>query len=160
MQAMKGPNAVGPFLGERQSVTTEDLKARPLRIVGTDLEPRREDQTVELVGHLVDDHPVLGDALDPEAPRVDQRHVVAIERKQIFVVETGPLAVIAVPGLQGFGGGPVGDNRIDPRPDFLHFGEIREFGRLGVPPHHGELLGDAGPRVVDQILVGFAAVGE
>jgi hypothetical protein len=26
MQTMKGPNAVSPFLGERQSVTTEDLK--------------------------------------------------------------------------------------------------------------------------------------
>src|ERR1700732_3723351 len=67
MQAMKGPNAVRPFLGERQSVTAEDLKARPLRIVGTDLEARRKDQTVELVGHPVDDDRVLGDAVNPEA---------------------------------------------------------------------------------------------
>src|ERR1700688_4067764 len=94
MQAMKGPNAVRPFLGERQSVTAEDLKASPLRIVGTDLEARRAAQTAELVGPLVYDERVLGDAVNPEPPRVDQRRVVAIERPQIFVVETGPLAVI------------------------------------------------------------------
>ena len=128
MQAMKGANAVGPFLGERQSVATDHLKARPPRVVGTDLEARRKDQTVELVGHPVDDDPALGDALNPAATRIDQRHVVAIERLQIFVVETGPLAVVAVPGLQRLGGGWVGHNRVDARPDFLHFGEVREFG--------------------------------
>src|ERR1700737_3006681 len=85
MQAMKSLDTVSPILGERQSVTTDHLKARPSRIVGTDLEARRKDQTVELRAHLVDDDPVLGDALNPEAPRIDQRHVVAIERLQIFV---------------------------------------------------------------------------
>ena len=46
------------------------------------------------------DHPGRGDPRDPLAVRVDQVGVRVVEGLQVLVVEAGPLAQLAVPGLQ------------------------------------------------------------
>src|SRR5579871_4715480 len=49
VQAVEGPDAVGPLLGEGEPVAAHDLESGATRVVGADLEPGGEDETVELV---------------------------------------------------------------------------------------------------------------
>ena len=126
-QTLKRAHAVVPPLGERHAVAADQLESGAAAVVGAHLETRCEDQAVELVGHPVDHHTGFGDALHPEAPGVDQGHVVAVERLQVLVVEAGPLAEVAVPGFERLCGGAVGDDVGDAGPDLLHLGEVRQF---------------------------------
>ena len=110
---------------------------------------------------------VRGDPFDAPALRVDEGDVVAVERVQILVVEAGPFAEVAVPRLERFRGGTVGHDRVDAGPDLFHLREVSQIrcaqtlfvghpGDAGLP-HDKELLDDAGPGVVDEVLVGFPA---
>ena len=99
-----------PLLGERHAVAAVDLVAGAARVVGADLEAGGVDQAVELVLDAVDDDAALGDALDAPAVGVDERDVRAVERLQVLVVEAGPLAELAVVGLQRLGGRRVVDD--------------------------------------------------
>ena len=167
-QALEGAHAVAPALGQCDAVAADQLEAGAAAVVGAHLETRREDQTVELVGHPVDDDAGLGDALHAAAAGVDQRDVVPVERLQIFVVEAGPLAEIAVPGFERLGGGAIGHDLVDPRPDLLHLGEVRQSRCRGVRcsgsdrtvavvTHDRKLAGDARPGVGDQVFVRLSA---
>ena len=148
-------------------VAPDQLESGATAVVGAHLEARREDEAVELVGHVVDDNARLGDAVHSAAAGVDQRDVVAVERLQILVVEAGALAEVAIPGLERRRGGAIGDDLIDSCPDLFHLGEIRELDVAGpllgvhrpirVMAHHGKLAGDARPGVGDQILLGLSA---
>lgn len=88
-------------------------------------------------------------------------------------METGPFAEVAVPRFERLGGGGVGDDRVDPRPDLVHLGEVGQLdvaaALLGireaidaqlVVTHDRKLAGDARPGVGDQILVGLPSGGE
>ena len=148
-------------------VSPDDLEAGPPRVVGADLETGCEDQTVDVVLRTVDNNAVAGDALDALALGVDECHVVPVERLQIVVVEAGALAEVAVPGFERFGRRGIVHDRIDAGPNLLHLGEVGHFHCaqalfVGHPldgglPHQEELLDDARPRIVDEILIGFAA---
>ena len=162
-QALERAHTVAPLLGQRHAVAADQLEPGAAAVVGAHLETRCEDQAVELVVHSVDDDAGLGDALHPAAAGVDQRDVVAVERLQILVVKARPLAEVAVPGFERLGGGGIGHDLVDPRPDFLHLGEVGEFDvagallgahrRVGVVAHHRKLPGDARPGVGDQIFL-------
>ena len=150
-----------PLLGQGQAVAADDLEAGALRVTGADLEAGGENQTVQRVFDAVDDHAVHGDLLDSPAVGVDEGDVGTVERLQVLVVEAGPLAEVAVPRLERLGGGRIGHDRIDARPDLFHLGEVGQFG--GVRPcvvHDRQLFDEAGPRVVDQVLVGRTTRGE
>ena len=169
-EAVKSPHTVSPLVGERHRVSPDDLEAGSPRVLGADLETGCEDQTVDAVLDAVDDHTVAGDPPDALALRVDEGDVVAVERLQILVVEARSLTEVAVPGFERFGSGGIGDNRIDAGPDVLHLREVGHFHCaqtlfVGHPfdsglPHHEELLDDARPRIVDEVLIGLAACGE
>ncbi len=114
VDAVQALHAVVPALAEGDAITPDRLEAGPAGIVGANLEARREDQTIELVVHAVGPHAGLVDALDALAAGVDEmggRLVVGLE---VLVVEAGPLAQLAIPGLERFGGGLVLDDGIDP----------------------------------------------
>ena len=104
MHAVQRRDAVRPLLGQRQAVAAVQLVAGAARVVGADLEAGGVDQAVELVLDAVRDDAVLGDALDALAVRVDERDVRAVEGVEVLVVEAGPLAELAVVGLQRLGG--------------------------------------------------------
>ena len=80
------------------------VEAGAARVVGADLEARREDQAVELVVHAAGPHAGLVDALDALAVGVDEVRARLVVRLQVLVVEARPLAELAVPGLQRLGG--------------------------------------------------------
>ena len=84
-------------------------------------------------------------------------------------MEARPLAQLAVPGLEGLGRGRVLDDGVDPGPDLVHLlvvagpeGGLDELGgelAAGADLGHdavADALGDVGPAVLDQVLVGEA----
>ena len=86
------------------AVTPDRVEAGPPGVLRADLEARCVDQAVEFVVLAVGPHAGLVDALHPLAIGVDQvgaRLVVGVE---VLVVEAGPLAQLAVPGLERLGG--------------------------------------------------------
>ena len=166
-EAVQRANPVAPLLGQRQPVATDDFETGTPRVFRADLESGREDQAVDAVFGAVHHDAVGSDPLDALALGVDEGDVVAVERLEILVVEARSLAEVAVPRLERLGGGGVGHDRVDSGADLLHLGEVGQihcaqtfFVRHSfdaVLPHHEELLDDARPRVVDQVLVGVAA---
>ena len=85
-------------------IAADEFVARAAGVVGADLEAGREDEAVELVFDAVGHHALLGDLLDALAIGIDQRHILPVEGRQVVVVEAGPFAELAVPGLECFGG--------------------------------------------------------
>ncbi len=131
-----------------------------------DLEARRVDQAVEFVVLAAHPHPGLVDALDALAVGVDQMDVRVVVRLQVLVVEAGPLAQLAVPGLERLGDVRVGDDLVDAPTDLLHLlvvavvvGPQQTFGAevaVGDRPV-ADALGDVGPAVHHQVGVGEPA---
>ena len=118
-----------------------------------------------------DDHRVLGDAVDAATLRVDQLHVRPIERVEIFVVETRPLAELPVVRLQRRGGVRVAHDLIDARAHLFHFLEVREFHHCGhllrrlvavgrALRKSAEIADDVGPAVGNQVFFLEAAGNE
>ena len=86
-------------------------------------------------------------------------------------MEAGPLAELAVPGLERLGGGRVLDDVVDPRSDLVHLLEVGELHRAGqalgrhvgvlaLGEPHQQLADDVGPAVHHQVAVGHAAGGQ
>ena len=83
-------------------------------------------------------------------------------------MEAGPLAEVAVPGLERLCGCAVRHDVVNAGPDLLHLREVRDFDVardgiarcVGVAAHDRKLAGDARPRVGNQILLGLPAGGE
>ena len=115
---------------------------------------------------------VLGDPLHPVAVgRVDQGDVGPVEGLQVAVAEGGPLAHVAVPGLQLLRRFRVRDDGVDPCADLVHLLEVGDL--VGAFPLLGRYVtvavaGDqllvqacaAGPAVVDQVLLDVTAGDE
>ncbi len=164
VDAVERADAVAPLLGERLPAASDEVVARAARVVGADLEARREDQAVDLDLAAADHDTGLGDPLDAAALRVDQRDVRAIEGLEVLVVEARALAELPVPRLQRLRGGRIHNNRGHARADLLHLLEVGQlhrardrFGRevrLVVREHHREQLADdVRPAVVHQVFL-------
>ena len=80
-----------------------EVEAGAALVLGADLEAGRVDDAVDLVLAAADHDALLGDPLDALAVGVDQVRAGLVEGLQVFVVEAGPLAELAVPGLQLLG---------------------------------------------------------
>ena len=168
---VEGRRAVVPLLGERQPVATVELVSRSPGVVGSDLETGGVDQTVDLellleqvaVGvALVDDDARRCDALDAATLGVDEMHVRAVERVEVLVVETRPLAELAVVRLERLRRRRVGDDRFHSGTDLLHLLEVGEFHgghealwcEVALPSLHPDeqVADDVGPAVVDEVF--------
>ena len=64
-QALKRADTVVPPFGQRPAVEADQFKTSTAAVVGAHLESRCKDQTVQLIGHAVDDHTGFGDPLAP-----------------------------------------------------------------------------------------------
>ena len=170
-QAVQAADPVGPGLAERLPAPAVDVVAVAAAEAGADLEAGGEDQAVDLMSDTVDDHGVLGDPLDALAVGVHQLDRRPVEGLQVFVVEAGPLAELAVPGLQGLGRGRVLDHRLGPGADALHGGEVGDLHQLGqllgrqarralLAGDEDQLAEGLGPAVIDQVLLGVAAADQ
>src|SRR5690606_24769288 len=113
VHAVERPRPVRPVLAEGLAAAADEVVAGAPRVRRPDLEARRVDQAIDLPFDPFGDDAPLRDPLDALSLRVDERDVRAVEALQILVVEAGPLAELAVPRLQRFGGLPVGDERVD-----------------------------------------------
>src|SRR5690606_10722107 len=125
---------------------------------------------VERVVLVADPHTFGVDLVDALPVGVDQvrgRQVVGL---QVLVAEAGPLAQLAVPGLEPLGGGGIFDDLVDPRPDAVHLHVVGfavgqgdrlriELGPLAELRDHcvPDALGDVGPAVLDQVYFGEPA---
>ena len=129
VQAVERAHAVGPLLGERLTVAPDDPEAGAMRVVGADLEAGGEDQAVQRELFARGDHALLRHPLDALSARIDQRHVGAIERLEILVVEARALAELPVPRFQRLGRARIRDDRVHARADLLHLLEVGELER-------------------------------
>src|SRR5581483_2285562 len=103
LHAEQGANAVLPLLRERLAAAAVDVVAGAPFQRRAPLEAAGEDDAVNLVLDAVRHDAALGDPLDAAAIGIHQRHVRAVEGRQVFVVEAGPLAELAVVWLQRLG---------------------------------------------------------
>src|SRR6266851_1805806 len=87
------------------------------------LESGRVNQHVERIFDPLMDDAALVDLGDAPWRSVDQMDVRQVERQQVFVVESGPLAAIRVVGLQRRRRLRVLDDRVHPRSNLLHEAE-------------------------------------
>ena len=108
----------------------------------------------------------LVDPVHALAIGVDQVHAFAVERVQIFVMETWTFAELAVPRLQRLGGGLVVYDGIYPGSDLFHLLVVAVVVRLGhalgrevaIGQHPiPDALRDVGPSVFHQVFVGETA---
>ena len=124
MQAVEGRHAIGPLLGNRQAINPSDGIASSTRVVGAYLEARGKHNAIDLILLTVGNHSSLGEGLDTLAVRIHKRHVRVVEGLQILVMETGSLTELSVVRLERFSRLRVINDRIGPRSDLLHLGEI------------------------------------
>ena len=129
--AVQAAIAVSPMLRQLAPVTPADIVTGPPRVFGTHFKPRRIDQAVDLIGLAIGDDRILRDPLDAPALCIDQRDIVPVEGRQVAVMETGPLAELAIPRLQRFGGGLVLDDLVNAGPHLFHLLEIGNLGQFG-----------------------------
>jgi hypothetical protein len=165
-QPVQSAEAVGPVVVQRQAVAADGVEIHPAVRRGGDLEAGGVDDAVHLVVPAVGHHAGLGDALHALRIRdVHQFDVGPVEGGQILVVEGGPLAELAVPGLQRIGGLGVFHGLVAARADLVHLlevGDLRaqhdlvhvEIAGILAPVHErdADAPGDVGPAVGHQVL--------
>src|SRR5439155_15189952 len=162
--AVLGAHAAGPMVRQLGAALSGQIEARSPAIFGADLESGSIDDAVELILPARDDNAVFGDPLDPLAVGIDQMRPGPVEGLQIFVVETRPLAELAVPGFQPRGRLAIPDDRVDPRADFLHLLEVgilksrqHVWRRPLLARELNDFFADAprqiSPAVLDQVLL-------
>ena len=110
--------------------------------------------------------PTRRDPVDAAAVGVDQTHIGPVEGLQVLVVEAGPLAELAVPGLEGLRGlgvarrsrrpgrGSAPSSRSRPSPSGPRCRRRQRHSAILQP--HDQLADDVGPAVHHQVLVGHA----
>ena len=87
MNSPKRPRArLDPLLPKLAAIFARELKAGTGGKGRGSLEARGVNKDVELVLVALEDHAFLRDLLDALPVRVHQRHVVAVERREKFVV--------------------------------------------------------------------------
>ncbi len=96
----KRVRTVVPSFAERYPAAPDRVEAEPVIQVGRDLEARREDQQIQRILLTVDDHAVLIDLAHATAVGVNEMDIGLVERGQVFIVETDPFAMFAIPGLE------------------------------------------------------------
>src|SRR5215469_11959454 len=124
VDAVQRAHSVRPVLRQRAAAAAGHLEAGSPGVGGADLEAGTVDDAVELVGPAGDDHAGLGDPLYALAVRVDQVGVRVVEGLQVLVVEAGPLAQLAVPGLELARGIRIPHDGLGAGADLLHLLEV------------------------------------
>ena len=176
LQPVQRAQALGPLLRKAHAAPADDVVTGPAGVGGADLETGGEDQAVDLVLNLpvgpVHHHTVFGETLHALAVGVDQGHVGAVEGGEVFVVEAGPLAELAVPRLQLLGHGGILDDGVHPIADGVHLhvvGQLHQLAPLlrgqttaqllgGLLGHlAGEVAEDLGPTVLHHVDLDIAA---
>jgi hypothetical protein len=102
--SVRMPSAQCPLRG--LAVAPGGLVARATGVLGADLEARGEDQAVERRSARRPTQTPVSSMRSTPLPSVSTRWVSGVVGLQVLVVEAGPLAELAVPGLEGFGGRP------------------------------------------------------
>src|SRR5215469_5514367 len=107
---------LGPMVGQSFATDADYFEAGAPRVGRTDFEAGCEDDAINWILHAIRDNACPGNSLNTlGCAGIYQLDVGPVEGRQIFVIEGRALAELAIPGLQGFGGGRVSDGMIDPR---------------------------------------------
>ena len=136
-------------------------------VVSTHLKARGVDQTIQLVVHATHRDTGFGDGLNALPIGINQVGASSVIGLQVFVVETGAFAKLAVPRLQSIGRCWIGDDLINAGPNLCHLfvvtvvvSRLKGLGaKILTRVSHDTItnaLGDIGPAVHHQILVGKA----
>ena len=158
-----GLHPLGPILGQGHAIAAIHLEFRAPGVRRSDLEAGREDQAVHRVFDAIDDHRVLGHAIDALPLGVHQLDVGPVEGRQVLVIEGRALAPLAVPRFERLGRRGILNGGGDPIANLIHLLEIRNLGhqrhlfigefRFSLAREQvGEVLEEARPFVTDQIL--------
>ena len=104
LQAMEGAQSITPFFTQCLAPLTNNVVSGPPGITSPHFKSRRENKAIEFNFASIDDDPTFGDAFDTPPCGIDELNVRAIKSGQVFIVETGSLTKLALPGLQHFSG--------------------------------------------------------
>ena len=174
MQAVQGRDAVAPTSRVSVSaVAAVDLVAGAARVGGADLEAGGEDDAVELVFDAVDDDARLGDRARRPCPSVSTRCTFGrLKVGRYSSWKHGPLAELAVPGLQRLGGrrvlrrsrrrarGSASSSRSRRAPSSCAIASGVSRPPCVLRTMQEQVADDVGPAVADQVLVLEAARDE
>ena len=122
---MHGAHAIGPCLGDVETVTAFHGEAETSVLAREYLKAGRVDDGVDLGLDSIDNDAVFGDGLNALSVGVKEVHVGLVKRLKILVVETRALAEEFVPRLQLLRRFLVCDNLIDPCARANHVGIVR-----------------------------------
>ena len=127
VQTMQRPHAVAPRRGELLAALANRIETGAFFGGGADFEPGGVDDAVHFIVLAV--HPQAGfvDSLDTLAIGVNQGDAGPVEGLQILIMEAGPLAQLAIPGLQRLAGLAVFHHRHRAGADLLHLVMIGHF---------------------------------
>ena len=161
MHAKQRGRTIGPRFAQCDSVVAARIKTQAMRVVRGYFETRRVDQTIDRVFDAIDHNARWCDGFDTFAISVDERHVGAVKRRQVFIVETKPFAELVVVGLQRFCGLGVVHNVGDAGPHAFHVFEIDafEFGFAFFSCGRSARVDEEhlGPTVLDEVNFGLIA---
>src|SRR5262249_225612 len=162
---------LGPMVGQSFATDADYFEAGSPRVGRTDFEAGCEDDAINWILHAIRDNACPGNSLNTlGCAGIYQLDVGPVEGRQIFVIEGRPLAELAIPGLQSFGGGRVSDGLIDPRANTVHLLKVdyfRHYRHLALRLW-ADLLGlllrvaddpdaqvakDVGPAVADEVFL-------
>lgn len=100
VHAVERPHTLRPGLCQLPAFTTNQLQISPARKVSAYLKTGSENKAVQFVLLFPDGNPRRRDTVHALAAGIDQGHIGAIEGLQVLVMKTGPLAELAIIGLQ------------------------------------------------------------
>ena len=91
VQTVQRSHSIRPFVTEFQAASVNQIISATTGVVGTDFEPRRKDDAVQLNQFAVGNNSPLGNFIDTLAISINQVNVVPVKSRQIVIMETGPL---------------------------------------------------------------------
>ena len=142
MHAVKTGHAVGPFIGNRQTVDTADLITGAARIIRADFKTGSENNAIDLIGNIVKHHGIFGDPRHAATVRINQMHIGAVETGEIIIVKTWPFTKQAIIRFQCFRRLRIFHHVIDAVANALHFVIIGNFHCLGDIHESYRLIGE------------------
>ena len=98
-EAVVSAQSIGPLFAQAGAVFANQIIAGLAGVAGADLEAGGEDQAIHLVFHPLDYDAFFGDFVDALTLGIDQRYAGPIVGLQVFIVEAGALAELAIIGF-------------------------------------------------------------
>ena len=129
--AVQRPNVLSPLARQPSAPPPNHIKPGSARIAGAYLEAGCEDEAVDFVLLAIHDDTTLRDLIHAAPVGIDEPDIGPVERGQILVAKAWTFAELPIPGLECLSSRRVRDDAVNPRPNLVHLGEVRQLDCRG-----------------------------